>query len=67
MTSWEKYRARAVECIEAAERVADPQCKLTLVELAQRWIRLAMRKDSEKSRTSVQGGVLFPGADKRTH
>jgi hypothetical protein len=35
------YRLKALECAEAADRVSDLQERLTLLEIAQAWFKLA--------------------------
>jgi hypothetical protein len=35
------YRQKALECAEAADRVSDLQERLTLLEIAQAWFKLA--------------------------
>jgi hypothetical protein len=37
----QKYRSKAVECLESASRVHDAGAKNALVELALHWLRLA--------------------------
>jgi hypothetical protein len=36
-----RYRARAAECLEAAEQATDERKRVVLVAMAQSWIRLA--------------------------
>jgi hypothetical protein len=49
MTS-DKFRVRADESIKAAHAVADPVRKLALMDVAQRWLRLAVQIDGINSR-----------------
>jgi hypothetical protein len=37
----EEYRRRAHHCVELARAVAGPEDKLSLLEMAQAWLRLA--------------------------
>jgi len=70
MGSGDEYRERAKECIEAADKAAEPERKVSLLELAQRWLRLAFRLDKIRDREGLRGHVLFgepPGSDHRTH
>jgi hypothetical protein len=46
-----KYRARADECLKAADSMADPQRKLAHFDLAQRWLRLAAQLDERDAET----------------
>ena len=41
----DNYRARAIECMEAADATDSPERKSVLLELAQRWLDLASRMD----------------------
>ncbi len=41
MPTSEEYRQKALECAEAADRVSDLKERLTLLEIAQAWLRLA--------------------------
>jgi len=42
MTS-NRFRARADKCFSAANSMADPERKLAHLDLAQRWLRLAIQ------------------------
>ena len=55
----DNFRARANECIEAAERVADVERKLVLLDLAQRWLSLAGQIDAIADRNELRGDVLL--------
>ena len=44
----DKFRARAEEYIKAAHSVPDPVCKLALMDIAQRWLRLAAQIDNPR-------------------
>ena len=69
MASGEEYRARAKECIEAADRLTHPENRLALLELARRWMRLAFKVNIVKDREGVNGDALPdpPGSDRRPH
>ena len=41
MASEEHYRERARECMQAADTMFEADRKVALLELAQRWLRLA--------------------------
>jgi hypothetical protein len=41
--SGDEYRELANECMEAADRSSDPGRKVSLLELAGRWLRLAQQ------------------------
>jgi hypothetical protein len=41
MASEEHYRERATECMQAADTMFETDRKVSLLELAQRWLRLA--------------------------
>jgi len=43
MSIQEEYRRKALECFIAAEGMADPTRRLFLLEIAQKWIRMAAR------------------------
>ena len=45
----DRFRARADECINAAHAVTDPVRKLALMDVAQRWLRLAAQIDGEQT------------------
>jgi hypothetical protein len=48
MTSSEDYRRYAVECLELAGSLHDPQARAMLAHMAQVWLRLADEKDDAK-------------------
>jgi hypothetical protein len=63
----DNYRVNANECMEAADRTSDPGRKVSLLELARRWLRLA---EQSHNRKAVTGEALLDpsgGADRRTH
>ncbi len=41
MGTGDQYRRRAKECCDEAEHTTDPEKRLTLLEMAQRWMQLA--------------------------
>jgi hypothetical protein len=45
MMTGNRFRARADECVRAANSMADPERKLAHLDLAQRWLRLAAQID----------------------
>ena len=70
MASGDEYRKQANECIAAADRATKPERKVSLLELAQRWLRLAFQLDKIRDREGLRGDVLFddpPGSDHRPH
>jgi len=69
MLSGDEYRRRANECIAAADQVAEPERKVSLLELAQRWLRLAFQVDAIQNRNGFRGDALLdpPDANQRTY
>jgi len=55
MSAGDQYRARALECIEAAAAVVASERKLALLELAQRWLNLAAQIEE----ISLKGDALL--------
>ena len=47
--SGEEYRALADECLEAADRSSDLGRKVSLLELARRWLRLAQQTHNRRT------------------
>jgi hypothetical protein len=43
MTKWQEYRRFATACLEMARAAGDKKQKLTLLEMAQLWSKLAER------------------------
>jgi hypothetical protein len=68
MASGDEYRKRANECIAAADKAVEPVRKVSLLELAQRWMRLAFQLDKIRDRKGSRGDALLdpPGTDQRT-
>jgi hypothetical protein len=66
MGSKDDYRDKAYECMQAADRTYDPARKVSLLELAGRWFRLA---EQVPDRIGLTGDVLIdpPGSDHRKH
>jgi hypothetical protein len=58
MASGDNYRARANECVKAADGFADVERKLVLLDLAQRWLSLAGQIDAIADRNDLQGDAL---------
>jgi hypothetical protein len=46
MPQAETYKRYAAECIELAHRLTDQVAKLTMLEMAEAWNRLALRAES---------------------
>jgi hypothetical protein len=59
MASEDNCRARAKECMEAAERAADPESKLVLLDLVQRWLWLAGRSRTIADQHELRGDILL--------
>jgi hypothetical protein len=52
MSKAEEYRRHAQQCLDAAQRIQDAGERAILLEIAQRWIRLAEKEqDSPSSST----------------
>jgi hypothetical protein len=45
MTLADEYRGYAAECLRIAQQVSDPDLRLHLTEMAQRWLELADRTE----------------------
>jgi hypothetical protein len=63
MASGDNCRARAKECVEAADRAADPESKLVLLDLARRWLRHAGQADTIADRHELHGDALLDRPD----
>ena len=63
MASGEKCRARAKECIEAADRADDPKSRLILLDLARRWLFHADQADTLADRHELRGDALLDHPD----
>jgi hypothetical protein len=60
MADGDHYRVRAKECTEAAAHSTEPERRVALLELAQRWQSLAEQADEiERSRVG-RGDALLP-------
>jgi hypothetical protein len=59
MTPGDEYRNWANECIAAADNITEPERKVSLLELAQRWMRLAFQVEKIGERNGVRGDVLL--------
>jgi hypothetical protein len=56
MGSKDDYRDKAHECMQAADRTYDPARKVSLLELAGRWLRLA---EQVHDRRGLTGDALI--------
>ena len=67
MATGDEYRKRADECIAAADKVIERERKVSLLELAQRWLRLAFQVEKIGERNGFKGDALLdqPGDDNR--
>ncbi len=59
MQSGDQYRNRANECIAAADKATEPERKVSFLELAQRWLRLAFHTNKIQDRNGLRGDVLL--------
>ena len=59
MAAGDEYRARAQECMQAAESIADTERKISLLELAQRWMWLANQLEVGQNRSGLRGDALL--------
>jgi hypothetical protein len=59
MTSGDEYRARAAECTQAAKNSTEPQRRVGLLELAQKWLRMAEQADALGATKRLNGDVLL--------
>ncbi len=59
MLSGDQYRQRANECIATADKMTEPERKVGLLELAQRWLRLASQVDHN----GLRGDALLDPPD----
>jgi hypothetical protein len=61
--SGDEYRELAHDCMEAADRSSDPGRKVSLLELAERWLRLAQQVHD---RRTMRDALIIPSGA-RTH
>jgi hypothetical protein len=61
--SGDECRELANECMEAADRSSDPGRKVSLLELAGRWLRLAQQVHDR----GTMGDALINPSGARTH
>jgi hypothetical protein len=54
------YRANAAACAKVAMEVADPRRKLSLVKMAEAWMRLADYVERRDAATTATGNVIPP-------
>ncbi len=59
----DQCRSRANECITAADQVTDPQRKISLLQLAQRWLRLAFQVEKIQNHNGFKGDALLDPPD----
>jgi hypothetical protein len=59
MAFGDEYRKRANECIAAVDKAVEPERKVSLLELAQRWLRLAFQVDRIRDRKGSRGDALL--------
>lgn len=57
MSTPDFYRKKALECAEAADRVSDLQERLTLLEIAQAWFKLADHVTGRPEDAALGSGV----------
>jgi hypothetical protein len=55
MRSGDQYRERAAECMRAVEVMVETDRKIVLLELAQRWFRLAEQADLAGEKSLLAG------------
>jgi hypothetical protein len=60
MGSYEGYRDKALECLAAAETVSDPHERVVLLEIAQRWLRLASHVSARTPGNATPGDDTTP-------
>ncbi|MGH6770873.1 MAG: hypothetical protein ACRECO_17835 [Xanthobacteraceae bacterium] len=48
MTLADKYKRRAAECVRMAERAANPEDKVLLLQMADTWLRLAEKAEDRE-------------------
>jgi hypothetical protein len=61
----DKYCERAMECMDRADAVTDPERKFALLELASRWLALAHHVDARRRTDGPRGDALLPAAKPR--
>jgi hypothetical protein len=62
----EEYQQHAQQCLDAAQRIQNAEKRAILLEMAQRWMRLAEKEDAPSSSTepSQQQQQVRPKDDK---
>ena len=60
MGYYEEHRDKALECLAAAETVSDPHERIVLLEIAQRWLRLAAHVGSRTPGNAAPGDDTTP-------
>jgi len=56
-------RERANECLAAADQITEPERKVSLLELAQRWLRLAFQVEKIQNHNGFKGDALLDPPD----
>jgi hypothetical protein len=65
-----QFRARADECFRAANSMADPERKLVQLDLAERWLRLAIQLDEMDAKTQHDtplAGIMHHAGSRPTY
>ena len=57
MRSGDQYRQRAAECMRAIETMVETDRKIALLELVQRWFRLAEQADLAGEHSFLAGAI----------
>jgi hypothetical protein len=65
MATGDEYRERANECLAAADQITEPERKVSLLELAQRWLRLAFQVEKIQNHNGFKGDALLRPARRR--
>jgi hypothetical protein len=60
--SRDKYRMRALECLLAADGMTTPERKVSMREIAQRWLALAIHLERMEVQNLVREGMLPEGS-----
>ncbi len=53
MSTADVYRVHAGKCVQLAQRIADPDGKLALVDMARAWLAIAEQADKNSQTTLV--------------
>jgi len=60
MAETEDYRQKALECLLAADGIADPEKRLTMLEMAQAWMRMAQHAERLHGRLLLGAALPDP-------